>query len=123
MERLRRSDSFAVFEPDLLVEDGFDLSEYGVDARVLHLPGHSKGSIGVLTADGALFCGDLLYNWRRPSTPIVDDLADQTASLRSCATCASRRSTRGTASRFAARSRPHGGTLLDSDAVMTPCVR
>jgi hydroxyacylglutathione hydrolase len=81
MERFRRSGSFEVFEPDLLVEDGFDLGEYGLDARVLHLPGHSKGSIGVLTADGALFCGDLLYNWRRLSTPIVYDLADQTASL------------------------------------------
>jgi hydroxyacylglutathione hydrolase len=81
MERLRRSDSFEVFEPDLLVEDGFDLSEYGLDAHVLHLPGHSKGSIGVLTADGALFCGDLLYHWRRLSTPIVYDLADQTDSL------------------------------------------
>ncbi len=81
MERFRRSGSFEVFEPDLLVEDGFELSEYGLDARVLHLPGHSKGSIGILTADGDLFCGDLLYNWRRPSTPIVDDLADHTASL------------------------------------------
>ena len=82
MERFRGSGSFEVFEPDLLVDDGFDLSEYGLDARVLHLPGHSKGSIGVLTAGGDLFCGDLLYNWRRPSTPIVDDLADHTASLR-----------------------------------------
>jgi glyoxylase-like metal-dependent hydrolase (beta-lactamase superfamily II) len=27
MERFRRSDSFEVFEPDLLVEDGFDLSD------------------------------------------------------------------------------------------------
>jgi glyoxylase-like metal-dependent hydrolase (beta-lactamase superfamily II) len=81
MERFRRSGSFEVFEPDLLVEDGFGLSEYGLDARVLHLPGHSKGSIGVLTAGGDLFCGDLLYNWRRPSTPIIDDLADYTTSL------------------------------------------
>jgi hydroxyacylglutathione hydrolase len=81
MERFRGSGSFEVFEPDLLVEDGFDLSEYRLEARVLHLPGHSMGSIGVLTADGALFCGDLLCNWRRPSTPIVYDLAQQTASL------------------------------------------
>jgi hydroxyacylglutathione hydrolase len=81
IERFRRSGSFEVFEPDLLVDDGFELGEYGLDARVLHLPGHSKGSIGILSADGDLFCGDLLYNWRKPSTPIVNDLADHTASL------------------------------------------
>jgi len=30
------------FEPDLYLEDGDNLSEYGFDARVLHLPGHSS---------------------------------------------------------------------------------
>ncbi|MDD4876586.1 MAG: MBL fold metallo-hydrolase [Dehalococcoidales bacterium] len=42
------------FKPDLYTEDGFDFSEYGLDAKALHIPGHSKGSIGILTADGAL---------------------------------------------------------------------
>lgn len=50
------------FSPDLLVEDGFDLGGYGLDARLLHLPGHSQGSIGLLTAVGDLLCGDLLMN-------------------------------------------------------------
>ena len=73
MEATRRGGGLETFAPDLLVEDGFDLSDYGLEARVLHLPGHSRGSIGVLTADGDLFCGDLLYDWRRPSVPICDD--------------------------------------------------
>jgi glyoxylase-like metal-dependent hydrolase (beta-lactamase superfamily II) len=45
--------------PDIYLEDGDDLSGYGFDAKVLHIPGHSKGSIAILTAGGALFCGDL----------------------------------------------------------------
>ena len=28
------------FNPNLLLEDGRSLAEYGVDATVLHLPGH-----------------------------------------------------------------------------------
>ena len=69
-----------LFKPDLTVDEGFDLSEYGFDAKVLHIPGHSKGSIGILTTGGDLFCGDLLYNI--PGFFFVDDLADYTASLK-----------------------------------------
>lgn len=62
------------FKPDLYIEDGYDLSGYGFDAKVLHIPGHSKGSIGVLTADGDLFCGDLFTNWDKPVlNSIIDD--------------------------------------------------
>ena len=48
------------FKPDFTVEDGQDLSEYGIEAKVVHLPGHTAGSIGFLTAQGDLFCGDML---------------------------------------------------------------
>jgi len=70
------------FVPDLYIDDGDDLSEFGFDAQVLAIPGHSKGSIGILTAQGDLFCGDLLANDRRPARgSIVDDSADCDASL------------------------------------------
>lgn len=70
------------FEPDYYVADGDDLSEYGFDAQVLGIPGHSKGSIGILTADGALFCGDLLENRDEPAlASIIDDLAAANASV------------------------------------------
>ncbi len=52
----------ARFSPDVLFQDGLDLSKYGLDACILGLPGHSKGSIGILTSSGDLFCGDLLMN-------------------------------------------------------------
>lgn len=65
-----RSERFA---PDLLVEDGDDLSEYGIDASVISIPGHSKGSIGILTAGSDLFCGDLLVNTDKPVPNSLDD--------------------------------------------------
>ena len=70
------------FKPDLYIEDGYDFSEYGFDARALHIPGHSMGSIGVLTAEGDLFCGDLFRNNRKPSkNNLVDDLSEMNASI------------------------------------------
>jgi glyoxylase-like metal-dependent hydrolase (beta-lactamase superfamily II) len=48
------------FRPDMAIEDGEDLSAYGFAARAFHLPGHSKGSLGILTDSGDFFCGDLL---------------------------------------------------------------
>lgn len=71
------------FKPDRYVEDGDDLSEYGFEATVLHIPGHSMGSIGILTAEGALFCGDLLDNTKEPVlNSLMDDLVDANASLK-----------------------------------------
>lgn len=55
------------FTPDLYLEAGSDLSEYGFEAQILSIPGHSKGSIGILTATGDLFCGDLLDNTAKPT--------------------------------------------------------
>ncbi len=61
-------------QPDILLQDGDDLSAYGLDAEVVSLPGHSLGSIAVLTADGDLFCGDLLENIKGPAfNSIMDD--------------------------------------------------
>jgi len=63
------------FKPDVLVEDGFDFASYGFDAKAIVLPGHSSGSVGVLTADGNLFCGDLLDNTKQPAlNSIMDDV-------------------------------------------------
>ncbi|GAB6273774.1 MAG: MBL fold metallo-hydrolase [Peptococcaceae bacterium] len=70
------------FKPDLYIEDGYDFSGSGFDAKVLHLPGHSKGSIGILTTGGDLFCGDLLENKDKPVlNSIIDDLAAANAGV------------------------------------------
>ncbi|MCK4356203.1 MBL fold metallo-hydrolase, partial [Candidatus Bipolaricaulota bacterium] len=69
--RLRKRDRFT---PDLFLENGDRLTEYGLDATILHVPGHSAGSIAVLTDEGAFFSGDFLENRTRPSiATLVDD--------------------------------------------------
>ena len=58
---------FERFRPDILFDDDFRLSDYGVDGEVLHLPGHTEGSVGILTAQGDLIAGDTLANTKKPS--------------------------------------------------------
>jgi hydroxyacylglutathione hydrolase len=70
------------FKPDIFLEDGQELSEYGCDGKIVHIPGHSSGSIGVLTANGDLFCGDLLRNNGEPGRNSLVDVAEEmTASI------------------------------------------
>lgn len=72
----------ARFKPDLYIKDEDNLSAYGWDAKILDLPGHSQGSIGILTANGNLFCGDLLTNIKKPIlNSIMDDLEVANASV------------------------------------------
>lgn len=62
-------------KPDLALTEGHDLSSYGLNAKIVHLPGHSKGSIGLITSSGDLFCGDLFENTKGPAlNSIMDDM-------------------------------------------------
>ncbi|HKB40014.1 MAG TPA: hypothetical protein VKD72_26495, partial [Gemmataceae bacterium] len=45
---------------DLVFDDELDLRPFGVEARVVPSPGHSAGSVTVLTATGEAIIGDLL---------------------------------------------------------------
>lgn len=55
------------FNPDLYLYEGDSLSEYGFDAKVIHIPGHTQGSIGILTKDGDLIAGDIFANVKKPA--------------------------------------------------------
>lgn len=72
------------FTPDIYLEEGDDLSEYGFSAKVVHLPGHSKGSIGFHTTEGNLFIGDLLENNEKQGPvkcSLLDNSVDFDASI------------------------------------------
>ena len=56
----RPDDTFFVKEGDTLEAFGFP------EAKILELPGHTRGSIGVLVSDSELIVGDALDNWIRP---------------------------------------------------------
>jgi hydroxyacylglutathione hydrolase len=64
------------FKPDIELTDDTDLETFGYNARILHVPGHSIGSIGILTASGDFFCGDLMTNREKPAlNPLIDELS------------------------------------------------
>ncbi|MBO4450566.1 MAG: MBL fold metallo-hydrolase [Clostridiales bacterium] len=50
----------------IYVKDGDDLSSFGIDGRVMEMPGHTKGSIGLDVEKKHLLVGDELDNWITP---------------------------------------------------------
>ena len=45
---------------DMLVDEGFSLEAFGIQAKILHMPGHTPGSIGLVVEGRYVFAGDLL---------------------------------------------------------------
>lgn len=79
------------FEPDLALDGEIDLRDFGAAARVLFTPGHTPGSISVLTDANEAIVGDLVMGgWFGgalfPTRPglhyFADDLAQLHASVR-----------------------------------------
>jgi glyoxylase-like metal-dependent hydrolase (beta-lactamase superfamily II) len=73
--------------PDVLLEDGAQLAEYGIDAQIVHTPGHTPGSLSIITSAGDALIGDLLLikplGFGRPSYPFfIDDLTAMKSSIR-----------------------------------------
>lgn len=70
------------FTPDVWLKEGDELAAHGLDARVIELPGHCKGNVGLLTPGGDLLCGDLLGNVGKPEVwSLIDDHAAMAASV------------------------------------------
>ncbi|MBR6451293.1 MAG: MBL fold metallo-hydrolase [Lachnospiraceae bacterium] len=54
-------------ENRFFVKEGDTLEDYGFpDIKIVELPGHSRGSVGLLVSDDALLVGDALDNWVKP---------------------------------------------------------
>ena len=52
----------------IFVKEGDTFAEYGFpDVKVVELPGHTKGSIGLMVDGESLLAGDALDNWIRPA--------------------------------------------------------
>ncbi len=79
---INKAFQFERFKPDNLLVDGNKLNDFGWNATVIHLPGHSKGSIGIVTAEKQFFCGDLLENTKKPQiNPIMDNNKEMKESI------------------------------------------
>jgi len=70
---------FASTEPDIVLQADDDLRQHGLDADLLHTPGHTKGSISLLFENGESIIGDVLRGGmmtglifsKRPNYPYV----------------------------------------------------
>lgn len=65
---LTKLGNIKVERPDnmIFVKEGDDLKRYGIDARIIELPGHTIGSIGLDVEGRDLIVGDALDNWVCP---------------------------------------------------------
>ncbi len=73
--------------PDIIIDAARSLREFGVDADVVPMPGHTRGSLAVFTADGDALVGDLLGGGGRSRTApepgvFVSDEGAMDASIR-----------------------------------------
>lgn len=57
---LNRINPLPATPPDLYMHDGDSLNTFGLDAIVLHTPGHTPGHICIILGNGTAFAGDLL---------------------------------------------------------------
>ncbi len=62
-----RKSTYSSFTPSVLLEDGMDLSPWGVAAHVVALPGHTPGTVGILTDGGDFVVGDAMFDMLRPT--------------------------------------------------------
>lgn len=63
-------DSLVPFAPDIFLKEGDNLRAYGIDAKIIELPGHTNGSIGIKTGNN-LFVGDALMNMFYPTVSML----------------------------------------------------
>lgn len=60
-----------IFKPDIFLNDGDSLSDYGIDAKIVSLPGHTDGSIGIDVNRKHLIVGDALMNMFYPTVSML----------------------------------------------------
>lgn len=62
-----RKDKVSTFMPTVFLNGGDSLNEYGIQAKIIDLPGHTKGSIGIDVDNESLIAGDALMNMFYPT--------------------------------------------------------
>lgn len=69
-------------QPDVAFDGTLDLKPYCVDGYVFATPGHTAGSVTLVTAGGEAIIGDMAGGAVKPALPgVYDDLAQMKASI------------------------------------------
>lgn len=90
MARVFSNSAFQSVNADLFVEHNMRLNDYGCDVRIIETPGHTPGSISIITPDGQAIIGDvimggymggILFPHRPNYHYFADDISQAMASL------------------------------------------
>jgi glyoxylase-like metal-dependent hydrolase (beta-lactamase superfamily II) len=76
-----KPDAFVPLQPDIVIEDSFDLRPYGVEGKLVHTPGHSDCSISVLLDSGEAIIGDMIINSPFDGKPCLALIANDVPKL------------------------------------------
>lgn len=73
---------FPACQPDVLLDAGQTLDDYGIDVRILHTPGHSPGSVSLHFGNGECIAGDVMAGgFVRENKPDYPFFLDDRATL------------------------------------------
>lgn len=68
--------SYTPFEPDVLLDEGQTLNDFGLNARIIHTPGHTLGSLSLALPDDVMLIGDAMINQFRVGMPLYGEDID-----------------------------------------------
>jgi glyoxylase-like metal-dependent hydrolase (beta-lactamase superfamily II) len=68
-----KKNKWKAFEVDIILDENYDLSKFGISGKIIKSPGHTAGSISLLLNNGYLFCGDLFMNILGPEVSLLAD--------------------------------------------------
>jgi hydroxyacylglutathione hydrolase len=68
--------SFIPVKADIEVGDRYTLEDYGLEGEILHMPGHTSGSLCFVYEKDHVFVGDTVFHMRKNSAfpPFADDV-------------------------------------------------
>lgn len=69
-DRINLELKYSPFTPDVWLEEGQSLGNYGIEGYVVHTPGHTQGSVTLAMEDGVTFIGDALINMFKVGFPM-----------------------------------------------------
>lgn len=64
-------DKIPAFTPKIYLQDGDTLEGFGISAKIIGLPGHTNGSIGIDFGKEGIFVGDALKNMFYPTVSML----------------------------------------------------
>jgi glyoxylase-like metal-dependent hydrolase (beta-lactamase superfamily II) len=75
-------DPLVPLDPDIIIDDGFDLKPYGVDGKIIYTPGHSDDSISIVLDSGEAIIGDMVLTSPFTGTPCLALVASDESKLK-----------------------------------------